>query len=329
MQSNGKIRIAIQKSGRLSEESISLLGQMGLRFETYQDRLFAPCRDMPIDVLFLRDDDIPEYVQDGVADLGIVGSNVLDERMVRVERLLPLDFGFCSLCLAVPERGGYESVEDLNGKRIATSYPETLRRFLLERRVEAEIVVLGGCVEIAPALKVADAICDLVSTGSTLRTHGLTILETVARCQAVLFGRQDPPEDSSPLKKGATAGLSSSAGRNPRGNTAGQASSGTRTLGNRREESRELIQRLLLRAQAVQEARKYRYVMFNAPADAVDSIKNLLPGCKSPTIVPLADPGFIAVHAMVLEETFWEVVEKLRDRGASDILVTPVEKFMR
>ena len=288
MQSNGKIRIAIQKSGRLSEESISLLGQMGLRFETYQDRLFAPCRDMPIDVLFLRDDDIPEYVQDGVADLGIVGSNVLDERMVRVERLLPLDFGFCSLCLAVSERGGCESVEDLNGKRIATSYPETLRRFLLERRVEAEVIVLGGCVEIAPALKVADAICDLVSTGSALRTHGLTILETVARCQAVLFGRQDPPADS-----------------------------------------RELIRKLLLRAQAVQEARKYRYVMFNAPADAVDSIKKLLPGCKSPTIVPLADSSFIAVHAMVVEETFWEVVEKLRDSGASDILVAPVEKFMR
>lgn len=288
MQSNGKIRIAIQKSGRLSEESISLLGQMGLRFETYQDRLFAPCRNMPIDVLFLRDDDIPEYVRDGVADLGIVGSNVLDERMVRVERLLPLDFGFCSLCLAVPERGGYESLGDLDGKRIATSYPETLRRFLLERRVDSEIVVLGGCVEIAPALKIADAVCDLVSTGSALRTHGLTILETVARCQAVLFGRQDPPE-----------------------------------------ESRRLIQRLLLRAQAVQEARKYRYVMFNAPADAVDSMKNLLPGCKSPTIVPLADPGFIAVHAMVIEETFWEVVEKLRDCGASDILVAPVEKFMR
>ena len=175
-----------------------------------------------------------------------------------------------------------------NGKRIATSYPETLRRFLLKRRVEAEIVVLGGCVEIAPALKVADAICDLVSTGSALRTHGLTILETVARCQAVLFGRQDPPADS-----------------------------------------RELIRKLLLRAQAVQEARKYRYVMFNAPADAVDPIKKLLPGCKSPTIVPLADSGFIAVHAMVIEETFWEVVEKLRDSGASDILVPPVEKFMR
>ena len=288
MQSNGTIKIAMQKSGRLSEGSISLLGQMGLRFETYKDRLFTRCRNMPIDVLFLRDDDIPEYVRDGVADLGIVGSNVLDERMVSVERLLPLDFGFCSLCLAVPERGEFESVEDLNGKRIATSYPETLRSFLRDRGIKSEFVVLGGCVEIAPALKIADAICDLVSTGSTLRTHGLTILETVTRCQAVLFGRQDPPE-----------------------------------------KSRRLIQRLLLRAQEVQEARKFRYVMFNAQADAVDAIKNLLPGCKSPTIVPLADPGFVAVHAMVLEETFWEVVEKLRDRGASDILVVPVEKFMR
>ncbi len=288
MQSNGKIKIAVQKSGRLSEESISLLGQMGLRFESYRDRLFAPCRNMPIDILFLRDDDIPEYVQDGVADLGIVGSNVLDERMVRVERLLPLDFGFCSLCVAVPEGGGYESLDELGGKRIATSHPETLRRRLGERGIDAEVVELGGCVEIAPALKVADAICDLVSTGSTLRTHGLVVLEEIAQCQAVYFGRQDPPP-----------------------------------------ENRLLIRTLLLRAEAVQEARRYRYVMFNAPADAVERLKKLLPGCKSPTVVSLAEPGFVAVHAMVLEETFWEVVEKLRADGATDILVAPVEKFMR
>lgn len=288
MQSNGKIKIAIQKSGRLSDESISLLRQMGLRFEAYRDRLFTPCRDMPIDVIFLRDDDIPEYVEDGVADAGIVGSNVLDERMVDVDRLLPLDFGFCSLCLAVPERGECKSVHELNGKRIATSYPKTLRRYLDERNVEAEIVILSGCVEIAPVLQVADAICDLVSTGSALRTHGLAVLETVTQCQAVFFSRRDPPP-----------------------------------------ETRRFLEKLLLRARAVQEARKYRYVMFNAPTNAVEGIKQILPGCKSPTIVPLADPGFVAVHTMVLEETFWDVVEKLREGGATDILVTPVEKFMR
>jgi ATP phosphoribosyltransferase len=288
MQSNGSIRIAIQKSGRLCEGSTGLLRQMGLQFETYRDRLFAQCRNLPIDVLFLRDDDIPEYVQDGVADLGIVGSNVLDELMVRVDRLLPLDFGFCSLCLAVPEQAAYTSPADLSGKRIATSYPETLRRYLGKNGLQAEIVVLKGCVELAPALQVADAICDLVSTGSTLRTHGLTVLDTVSRSHAVLIGRQEP----SP-------------------------------------ERRELIERLLLRARGVQEARRYRYIMFNAPAEAVEPVKRLLPGCKSPTIVPLAEPGFVAVHAMVLEETFWDVVEKIRACGGTDVLVTPVEKFLR
>lgn len=288
MQANGKIKIAVQKSGRLSGESVSLLRRMGLRFEVFQDRLFTPCRDMPVDIIFLRDDDIPEYVEDGVADAGIVGSNVLDERMVEVDRLLPLDFGFCSLCVAVPERGDCKSLGDLDGKRIATSYPETLRRFLGARNVAAEAVVLSGCVEIAPALKVADAICDLVSTGSALRTHGLTVIETVSQCQAVFFSRRSPPP-----------------------------------------ETRRFLEKLLLRARAVQEARKYRYVMFNAPAGAVEAIRRILPGCKSPTVVPLADPDFAAVHAMVLEETFWDVVEKLRECGAADILVTPVEKFMR
>ena len=287
MQFDGKIKIAIQKSGRLADESISLLRRMGLRFEAYRDRLFTTCRDMPVDVIFLRDDDIPEYVADGVADAGIVGSNVLNERMADVDRLLPLDFGFCSLCLAVPERGECRSVGELNGKRIATSHPETLGRYLRERKIEAQIVTLSGCVEIAPVLRVADAICDLVSTGSALRTHGLTVLETVSQCQAEFFSRRDPPS-----------------------------------------ETRRFLERLLLRARAVQEARKYRYVMFNSPADAVEAIKRILPGRKSPTIIPLADPGFVAIHAMVLEETFWDVIERLRECEATDILVTPVEKFM-
>lgn len=289
MESNGTIRIAIQKSGRLSEGSLSLLHQMGLQFETYQDRLFARCRNMPIDLIFLRDDDIPEYVQDGVADLGIVGSNVLDERRSKVERLLPLDFGYCSLSIAAPEREAYKSVNDLNGKRIATSYPQMLRRYLKQQGISAETVLLKGCVEIAPALKVADAICDLVATGSTLRTNRLRILNTVTQCQAILIGQNKP----STKKK------------------------------------RDLVERLLLRAKGVQEARKYKYIMFNAPADALEPIKKLVPGCKSPTVIPLAEPGFIAVHSMVMEETFWDVVEKIRTCGGRDILVSPVEKFIR
>lgn len=288
MQSTGTLRIATQKSGRLSEASLALLKQMGLQFETYRDRLFTQCRNMSIDILFLRDDDIPEYVQDGVADLGIVGSNVLDERSTRVERLLPLDFGFCSLSIAVPEREPYRSVQDLEGKRIATSYPETLARFLREKKVAAEVILLRGCVEIAPALGVADAICDLVASGSTLRTNRLTVIDTIARSQAMLIGKKQ---------------------------TAGP--------------KRHLIDTLLMRAQGVQEARKYKYIMFNAPASALEPIKTLVPGCKSPTVVPLAESGFIAIHSMILEESFWEVVEKIRACGGSDIVVSPVEKFIR
>jgi len=288
MKSNGTLRIATQKSGRLSEGSLGLLRQMGLQFETYQDRLFAQCRNMPIDILFLRDDDIPEYVQDGVADLGIVGSNVLDERGMQVERLLPLDFGFCSLSIAVPEQEPYKSINDLDGKRIATSYPETLKRFLSAKEVSAEVVLLKGCVEIAPALEVADAICDLVATGSTLRTNRLNVIETVSKCQAILIGKKQTTENK-----------------------------------------QSLIDKLMLRARGVQEARKYKYIMFNAPLKALEPIKKLVPGCKSPTVVPLAEPGFIAIHSMVLEESFWEVVEKIRECGDTDILVSPVEKFIR
>src|SRR3990167_8162210 len=187
---NGNLKLAVQSKGRLTEKSLELLKHCGLDIEDYSERLFIPARNFPVDILFLRDDDIPEYVQDGVADLGIVGSNVLDERDLRIERLLPLDFGFCSLSIAVPEQGSYKSIDDLRGKRIATSYPETLKRFLRRKGVSAETVLLKGCIEIAPALKVADAICDLVATGSTLRTNRLNVIETVANCQATLIGKK-------------------------------------------------------------------------------------------------------------------------------------------
>ena len=288
MQSNETLRIAVQKSGRLSEGSIMLLRQMGLEFETYKDRLFTQCRNMSVDILFLRDDDIPEYVQDGVADLGIVGSNVLDERSREIERLLPLDFGFCTLSIAVPEQSEYTSAADLDGKRIATSYPETLKKFLKTNNISAELILLKGCVEIAPTLQIADAICDLVSSGSTVRTNRLRVIEVISSCQAILIG----------IRKLA-------------------------------EKKQALIEKLLLRAKGVQEARKYKYIMFNAPVKALEPIKKLVPGCKSPTVIPLADTDFIAVHSVVLEESFWEVVEKIRECGGTDILVSTIEKFIR
>ena len=288
MELNGNLKIAVQRSGRLSEGSLTLLRNMGLEFETYQNRLFTRCRNMPIDILFIRDDDIPEYVQDSVADLGIVGRNVLDECGAKVQQLSSLDFGYCSLTIAVPEQGDITSLDGLNGKRIATSYPNTLQTFLSEKDVKAEMIVLQGCVEIAPALRVADAICDLVSTGSTLRTNRLKELETVSQSQAVLIGC---PTSS--------------------------------------EKKKDLINRLLLRVEGVQEAQAFKYIMFNLPKKKLDDAKVLVPGCDSPTVMPLADPEMIAVHSVVEEERFWEVVEKIKECGGSGIIVSPIEKFIR
>lgn len=288
MKLNGSLKIAVQRSGRLSEGSLALLKSMGLAFETYENRLFSRCRNMDCDILFLRDDDIPEYVQDGIADLGIVGSNVLDEYGADVVRLLPLDFGFCSLAIAVPESSEYQAVADLNEKKIATSYPTILETYLITAGLEAEIITLKGCVEIAPALNVADAICDLVSTGSTLRTNRLRVIETVSESQAILIGS-----------------------------------------GRIEQTKQKMVDNLLLRAKGVIEAKRTKYIMFNLPKDKLGDIQNLVPGCDSPTVIPLANPAMIAVHSVVEEGRFWEVVEKIRECGGSGILVTPIEKFIR
>lgn len=288
MQPNGNLRIAVQRSGRLSEGSITLLRSMGLEFETYENRLFTRCRNIEADILFLRDDDIPEYVQDGVADLGIVGSNILEEGGAKVRQLLPLDFGYCTLSIAAPETASYASLKDLEEGKIATSYPRTLRQKLSKRGIKAEVIVLKGCVEIAPALKVADAICDLVSTGSTLRTNRLRIIEDVMECQAVLIGRKNPAK-----------------------------------------QKRQLIEKLLTRATGVQDARQYKYIMFNLPEKSLDNVTKLVPGFDSPTTMKLAKPGMLAVHSVVFEEDFWDVVEKLKKCGATGILVSPIEKLVK
>lgn len=290
MTLNGdNLKIAIQRRGRLAEDSLATLKAVGLDFDSYQGRLFSHCRNFPLDILYLRDDDIPEYVQDGVADLGVVGLNVVQEKAARISQLDFLGFGACRLALAVPQDRGCRSVYDLKGKRIATSYPRTLGRFLQERGIEARVIQISGSVEIAPSLDVADAICDLVSTGSTLKLNGLTAIETVLKSEAVLIANPAALAD---------------------------------------ERKQGLIARLRVRTQSNLRARRTKYVMMNAPRSSLEEIRDILPGMKSPTVLPLAEEGMIAVHSAVPEEVFWEVIEKLQATGARDILVLPVEKLV-
>ena len=283
------IKVAVQRRGRLAAGSLSLLQSAGLRFEDYSGRLFSHCSNFPLDILFLRDDDIPEYVQDGVAHLGIVGLNVATEKGVRVRQLERLGFGKCTLSIAVLRDSGYRSVRDLEGRRIATSYPRTLGSYLKEKKLNARIVEISGSVEIAPGLDVADAVCDLVSTGSTLMMNGLEPIETVLESEAVLLANHQCWEDPGRQK---------------------------------------LISRLLVRLQSHLSARRTRYVMLNAPRQSLPAIRSILPGMHSPTVLPLAEADMIAVHTAVPEEIFWEVVEKLKGAGARDILVLPVEQIV-
>lgn len=287
---NDRLRIALQRSGRLTRESTDLLRHTGLEFEEHDRRLLAPCRNFDLDILFVRDDDIPEYVQDGVVDLGIVGWNTVQEAGAKVVLLQELRFGYCALLVAVPQASPVQSVGELAGLRIATAYPRSLGAFLRERGVDARVVEIRGGAEVAPALDVADAICDLVSTGSTLRINDLRPLATIFESQAVLAAHPASLAD---------------------------------------ERRAERIRRLGVRIDAYLTARRLRYVMLNAPTDALEKVRTILPGLRSPTVIPLADPGMVAVHAAVDEEVFWDVLERLKAAGGTDILVLSVEKMMR
>jgi ATP phosphoribosyltransferase len=287
---NGRLKIAIQKSGRLTEDSLSLLRACGLEFEFQKQSLYSPCRNFELDVLALRDDDIPEYVRDAVADLGIVGENIVREKQARVETITKLGYGHCRLSLSVPQRSSIRSVKQLQGKRVATTYPSTLRRYLRRQRVRAEIIELSGAVELAPTLDVADAICDIVSTGTTARVNGLRPLETVLTSEAVLVANHETLRD--PKKK-------------------------------------ELVERLLIRISGSLQARGKRYMMMNAPVTAVPRLKRIIPSLKSPTIVPLAQEGMVAIHSVIAEDVFWDVMEKLKKGGASDIVVVPIETIIK
>jgi ATP phosphoribosyltransferase len=287
---NGRLKIAIQKSGRLTDDSLSLLRACGLDFEFQKQSLYSPCRNFELDVLALRDDDIPEYVQDAVADLGIVGENIVRERKAGVESLAKLGFGHCRLSLSVPQRSSIRSVRQLQGKRIATTYPSTLRRYLRRQRVSAEIIELSGAVELAPTLDVAEAICDIVSTGTTARMNGLRPLETVLTSEAILVANRGTMRD--PKKK-------------------------------------QLVERLFIRISGSLQARGRRYMMMNAPVSAVPRLKRIIPSLKSPTIVPLAEKGMVALHSVIAEDVFWDVMENLKKAGASDIVVVPIETIIK
>ena len=290
LATNGRMKIAIQRNGRLTEDSVSLLRACGLSFEFQKQSLYSPCNNFDLDVLAIRDDDIPEYVQDGVADLGIIGENVLQERNAHVHLLAPLGFGGCKLMISVPQRSVVRKISDLNGQRIGTTYPTILKSFLRNNKIRAEIVELSGSVELAPSLNVADVICDIVSTGTTAKMYGLRTFCTVLESQAVLVA-------------------------NP--------------ASMRYKKKRTIIDRLMIRVHGSQEASGKRYLMMNAPADSVSRLKRVIPSLKSPTVVPLAETGMVAIHSVVAEDVFWDVMEKLKKAGASDIIVVPIETIIR
>ena len=293
-----RIKLAVQKSGRLTAPSLDLLSRCGLKITRGKDELIAVGENMPLDVLFVRDDDIPDLVQEDVCDLGFVGANVLEERRLelasrgkeaRFEILRTLDFGQCRLSIAVPEGTPYDGIRSLAGLRIATTYPFLLQRFLDQRDVSAEVVRLSGAVEIAPRLGRADAICDLVATGSTLTANRLREVETVLESQIVVVRT---PVQLEPTKA-------------------------------------EWLARLLVRIEGVQQVKESKYVMLHAPRSALEEIKRLLPGSESPTVIPLdGQPDRVAVHAVCKETVFWETLESLQRAGASSLLVLPVEKIL-
>lgn len=287
---NGRLKIAIQKNGRLTNETIALLRTAGLEFEYQNDSLYSLCRNFDLDILALRDDDIPEYVQDGVADLGIVGENILGEKRARVQTILKLGYGRCRLVVSVPQRSEIKLVKQLNRKRIATTYPSSLAEFLASRKLTAEIVELSGSVEIAPALNVADAVCDIVSTGTTAKMNGLRSLMTVLESEAVLVANPSAMKRPKPKSQ---------------------------------------IDRLLIRISGCLQARGKRYLMMNAPLRAVPKLQRLVPSLRSPTIVPLAEKGMVALHSVIAEDVFWDVMETLKKAGARDIIVTPIETIIR
>jgi ATP phosphoribosyltransferase len=282
-----KLKIAVQKSGRLHDDSIRLLKECGIDISNGVNKLKSEASNFPLEVFFLRDDDIPQYVEDAVADIGFVGENVVYEKKKNVEVIEKLGFGKCRLSIAVRRGDMYSSEQFLQGKRIATSYPVLLKEFLDEKSISAEIHEISGSVEIAPGIGLAEAICDLVSSGSTLFMNGLKEAETILHSQAVLIKNRllSPPVE-------------------------------------------EILNKLVFRIQSVKKAKNNKYILLNAPNEKLEEIISLLPGMKSPTVLPLAQQGWSSVHSVLSENEFWHIIEKLKMAGAQGILVVPIEKMI-
>jgi ATP phosphoribosyltransferase len=286
---NGNLKLALQKNGRLTEKSLNLLKSCDIDIEEYSARLIVTARNYNLDILLLRDDDIPEYVMDGVADIGIVGEDVLYEKKANVDVVRKLGYGKCKLSLAIPESQTLEDLSELNGKRIATSFPNILKSYLTQNNINATVVEISGSVEIAPSLGVADYICDLVSTGNTLKFNKLKKSFDIFSSQAVLIANNNIEND--PDKKSQ-------------------------------------LDNLLVRIDSALTARKSKYLMMNAPKNSLEKIESIIPSLKSPTILPLADPEMVAVHAVIPTNKFWEIYKDLKEAGASGILLLPIENMI-
>jgi ATP phosphoribosyltransferase len=281
------IRLAIQKSGRLNEDSLHLLTDCGISLENVQDQLKASSRNFPMEVFFLRNGDIPQYLRDGVVDVAILGENLLVEKGTDLKIIEPLGFSKCRVSIAVPKGFKYNSLADLQGKKIATSYPNTVNAFLQENNIKADLHIINGSVEIAPNIGLADAICDIVSSGSTLFKNNLKEVVRITKSQAVLV-------------------------QSPKINKEGQA----------------ILETFQFRIKAVLRAKKSKYILLNCPNDSIEAISAILPVLKSPTVLPLANPGWSSLHSVINEGDFWEVIEQLKAAGAEDILVCPIEKMV-
>ncbi|MTG97205.1 MULTISPECIES: ATP phosphoribosyltransferase [Myroides] len=282
-----KLKIAIQKSGRLSEKSLELLKECGIKFPNGGGKLIAESKNFPIEVLFLRDDDVTKYVEQQVADIGIVGENVFIEANLSVNVLEYLGFGSCRLSLAVSKEVDYPGITYFEGKKIATSYPFILQKYLKEQGVSATIEFISGSVEIAPSIGLASGVCDIVSSGSTLMSNGLKEVDKVLDSQAILISNK---------------ALSI--------------------------EKQALLDKLLFRIKSVLNAKERKYILLNAPNDKLEQIISILPGMKSPTILPLADKGWSSLHSVIQEDQFWDIIDELKNLGAEGILVAPIEKMI-
>ena len=284
---NKKLHIAVQKSGRLHDKSLKLLNDCGISIDNGKDQLKAVARNFPLEIFYLRNGDIPQYIRDGVVDIAIIGENLLIEKGKEITIKEKLGFSKCRVSIAIPKDDAYKGIESLTGKKIATSYPNTVEEFLAEKGIDAELHIINGSVEIAPNIGLSDAICDIVSSGSTLFKNNLKEVEVLFKSEAVLAA-------SSILDA----------------------------------EKTDILEKLQFRIQSVLKGRQSKYILMNVPNDSIDKISSILPVLKSPTVLPLAEPGWSSLHSVVNEGTFWEVIDELKAAGAQDILICPVEKMV-